>query len=72
MRINFISYQRQNSIISGKANSISVIRMCESLSKNGNEVTLFCKGRHGDEKRISDHFGIKNELGRGIQTERNS
>ena len=59
MNIYVISYQRQSSIISGKANSISVVRMCESLSKEGNKVVLFCKGNNIDNKDVFNHFGVE-------------
>ncbi|WP_035052230.1 glycosyltransferase [Carnobacterium pleistocenium] len=56
MRIAYIS----NSIIpSQKANAVHVMKMCNALANNNNEVTLYCGVEAREEEDVFSKYGIK-------------
>lgn len=43
---------------SSSASSIHMVRMCQALSENGHEVTLFCSEPRVTKEKIQDFYGI--------------
>ena len=59
-------YYLSNSLIpSRKANSVQVMKMCQSFSKLGHEVILFCRKPSDDEIKTDpfEHYGIETRSG---------
>lgn len=59
MKIHYLSFSR---IPSRDANSIHVMSMCESITTNGHEVTLFAKKAKKLGGNIFDYYGVANSF----------
>ena len=57
-----ICYLANNAIPSTVASAIQIIKMCEALSKNKNEVSLICPNSNKIEKNIFDFYNVKTKF----------
>ena len=57
-----ICYLANNAIPSTVASAIQIVKMCEALSKNDNEVSLICPNSNKIKKKCFQFLQCKNKI----------